>query len=88
MSVNADDTRMVRQPVTAALSTVLSKAANNRKSDVISKIELDEYGKILQLLALLRQKSEDAEMDKAWSLCSTLFSKVNTSMKKKAAKRA
>ncbi|KAF2111783.1 hypothetical protein BDV96DRAFT_498762 [Lophiotrema nucula] len=64
-------------PVLAALITVLSYAYNNpNTSDAPSHTDMRSYSDILQVLATLCLRSQDAELGKARALCMALFSKV------------
>jgi vacuolar-type H+-ATPase catalytic subunit A/Vma1 len=66
---------MIKQHVVAALCTVLAQALHNPSVDVVSRSEMREYSRILQMLTTLAQKSP--ELQSARDLCMSLLSQVD-----------
>lgn len=71
--------RTIKQHVVAALCTVLAQALHNPSADVLSRVDMVHYSKILQTLTTLAQKSP--EFQSARDLCMSLFAQVDTAQR-------
>lgn len=76
---------MIKLAVIAALVTVLAHTLHHPSDTEKAPLpeEMVEYGRILQMLGTLAQKSSDSKLATARDLCMMLFAKVDASSKAK-----
>ena len=79
-----DDTlpRMIKTPVIAAFTTVLSHHLHH-PSDTLTTDTMREYSRILATLRVLAEKSQDLELLRARDVCMAMFSRVETGLRVK-----
>ncbi|KAF1974735.1 hypothetical protein BU23DRAFT_89887 [Bimuria novae-zelandiae CBS 107.79] len=73
---------MIKLPVIAAFTTVLSHHLHSPSNTLTSKT-MHEYSRILTTLQNMAEKSQDLELLRARDLCMILFSKVETRLQVK-----
>jgi hypothetical protein len=72
--------RMVKRPVIAAFTTVLSHHLHT-PSSTLSTDTMRDYCRILNTLRILAEKSQDLELLRARDVCMAMFARVETGLR-------